>query len=488
MDMMGRCQQNCKSAVYRTVAMLLVMLLTLSGCGRAGRDAIADDMDGVNSEDALSSGSDAKQAGIQETAEELPEKISYVVVGADSKDIVNVDAEVISTGYGKLKVYREKRIEVDDAYLKALADALFDDGKYEVVKPYWMCTREELSREQEYLDSLYQFYNEQGVYFPEWLVKCVELVEYYGTYYNGGAVGDLSEGQLIYRTTLMQQGGETAAYESCILRGMVGEEEYQIFYTSLTSEDGEVAEVRFEIRKLYMEHQAYYLEPSDDNKITYVYGENVCDREQGERFARDMAEKLGFYDMEIASVYHRLWGGHDGYEGLDGYKIFMVRNTDGIQNIFDCFGSAGVADEAGEFMFAGQEYLAFEVDAGGVISVCIGDRYELGECLAEDAAMLSFAQIDELGHEFMNDVYGTLLSTDVNGVDVETVKFGYVTLNYGEDYALVPVWTYYMSGAWGRSVIAWFAVNALDGDIIVFDRADSRDMFIDGVFDWDRDK
>lgn len=482
------CLKSSARILYRGVPLLLILALGLSGCGK--NNNLADDMGRVNNEEDISSDSDGNQTETQAAAGEIPERIGYTIKDKDGKDIVNVDAEVVSEGYGNLKVYQESRLEVDDAYLKQLADAFFDDAKYEVVKPYWMCTREELSREQAYLDSLYLFYKENGEIFPGWLVDCVDLVEYYSTYYNGGTVGDLSEGQLIYRTVLTRD-DDTVEYESCMLRGMVGEDEYQILYASLIPEDGERS-VQLEIQRLYAEHQCYVQQPVEDSKITYVYGENVCDREQSERIANDTAIELGFSDMEIAAVYHRRVDDGEESNRLDGYWIYMVRSVNGVQNIFSSSSTAGLEEGAGEW--AGQEYLAFEVDAKGVLSVYIGDTYELGACMSENALGLTFEQIDEVAKSYMERVFGVLSVDEMvfgnheDTISVENVRFGYVTLNYDGNYTLVPVWMYYLAADYNPpSTVAFFAVNAMDGNIIIFDGGYER-MFGGGnVIGWDRD-
>lgn len=492
---MSRVKKGCRKSAgriwYRGVPLLLILVFGLSGCGKDNK--LADNMGGVNHEEHISSDSDGNQTEMQAASGEIPERISYTIEDKDGKDIVNVDAAVVSEGYENLKVYQESRIEVDDAYLKRLADALFDDAEYEVVKPYWMCTREELDREQTYLDALYLFYKENGEIFPGWLVDCIDLVEHYSTYYNGGTVGDLSEGQLIYRTMLTRD-DESVEYESCMLRGMVGEDEYQILYTSLIPEHGERS-VQFEIQRLYVEHPSYVKQSVEDSKITYVYGENACDREQSERMAHDMAMELGFSDREVAAVYHRMVDDEEQSNRLDGYWIYMVRGVNGVQNIFSNSSTAGPERQEEELEWAGQEYLAFEVDAKGVCSIYIGDMYELGACMSENASVLTFEQVDGAAQSYLERVFGALSVDELvlgeskgEILGVERVRFGYVTLNYDGSYALIPVWMYYMAiDDNAPSTVAFFAVNAMDGSIIVFDGGYER-MFGGGaVIGWDRD-
>lgn len=430
---------------------VLVLMLTLAGCSRAEKDELSDEIRGLEDNTNQSSASDAEQVSAA-----IPERISYTIDG-EGGNMVKVDAEVVSTGYGQMSIYKDERVDMDDAYLKELAETLFDGGEYEIVKPYFMCSRSELEDEAAYLEQWNEFYNKNGNTFPEWLWQCQDAVEYFSEYYDEeNTVSNLTQGKLIYQTELSDE-GETV-WKQCILRGTIDGEPWELLCMNQNMYSRNIS---LELHQLDEVHQVYKLIDLEDEVQIRVRGDNTCDIEECEREACEMAEKLGFADMNIATAAHRVYADNEGNETLDGYRILMVRNTDGMQHMFG--GDIGTATlDKGEYWTANQQCIAFDINAEGVTDIFINEIYRQGECMAEKAEFLNFNKADEMAQDYMQRMMDSLTySDDIFFLRVNRVQLGYMTLHYEEGYTLVPVWAYFYADG-----DMWFGVNALDGSIV----------------------
>lgn len=430
---------------------VLVLLLTLAGCSRAEKDELSDEIRGLEDNTNQSSASDAEQVSAA-----IPDRISYTIDG-DGGNTVKVDAEVVSTGYGQMSIYKDERVDMNDAYLKELAQTLFDGGEYEIVKPYFMCSRSELDDEAAYLEQWNEFYDENGHTFPEWLYRCQDAVEYFSEYYDEeNTVSNLTQGKLIYQTELSDEGA--TVWKQCILRGTIDGEPWELICMNQNMYSRNIS---LELHRLDEIHQVYKLIDLEDEVQIRVRGDNTCDIEECEREAREMAEKLGFTDMDIAMTAHRVCYYNEGNETLDGYRILMVRDTDGMQHMFG--GDIGTATlDKGEYWTANQQCIAFDINAEGVTDIFINEIYGQGECMAEKAEFLNFNKADEIAQDHMRVIMDELsVSENIYSFRINRVQLGYMTLHYEEGYTLVPVWAYFYADGY-----MWFGVNALDGSIV----------------------
>lgn len=437
--------------ICRVIPVILALSLIFTGCGNAGKDELSDEIEAIENNDSYSSASDAEQVSAT-----VPQKISYTISGNGAAE-VRVDAEVISEGYGQMGVYEDIRIDMDDAYLKQLAETLFDAGEYEIVKPYFMCSRSELEDEAAYLGQWHAFYDESGNTFPGWLRRCQEAAEYFSGYYDEeNTVSDLAEGKLIYQTHLSN--GNASVWRQCILRGTIGGDPWQLLYMNQDMTGGDIS---LELCRLNEAHQVYKLIDDEDEVQVRVRGDNPCDIEACEREACEAVEKLGFADMGIAMTAHRVYSNNGGNETLDGYRIFMMRNTDGRQHIFG--GDVGtVTLDKEKYWSANQQCIVFDVNADGVIGIFANEIYSQGECISEVAGFLGFDKADKVAQEYMQERVDFLSEAEaIYQLHVNKVQLGYMTLHYEQGYTLVPVWAYFYDGG-----AMWFGVNALDGSIV----------------------
>lgn len=176
---------------------LVILALSLSGCGngrKADREEIADDL---NAQGGTASGSDAYNVDMN-GEEGIPEHISYSVTNGYGSE-VKVDADVSASGYGQAAIYDVKPVTIDEEVIKGYADKLFDNGSYEVVKPYSICSMDELQAEKALLEEIIAGYEESGKrdILPNHLMINLGVVETYMEEYDANSVRELGEDELI---------------------------------------------------------------------------------------------------------------------------------------------------------------------------------------------------------------------------------------------------------------------------------------------------
>ena len=131
-------KSHAKSKVF--IATLLIATGVFAACGKSDKEDIARDLsENVTSDSATKS--DAESV----TDEQIPEKLTYTLSGAQGTFKVNAD--VYADGYGNVPTYNIKKCEKNDEWLEGYAKKFFDDGEYENVKPYMFCSFDELKQE-----------------------------------------------------------------------------------------------------------------------------------------------------------------------------------------------------------------------------------------------------------------------------------------------------------------------------------------------------
>ncbi len=453
----NRQNRKKRAGSRRAFAILLACLFLFSGCGK--REKLEEDMSRVDTD--ISSDSDAGKETV-----DIPEHLTYTLGTSGYK--FNVDADVTAAGYQNVKVYEQNPGTVDDEYLKNLAEHIFDDGEYEVIKPYNLCSMEELQEENQFLQELYEEAGKDE--YPSWKIDA------YIDNYNEENVSELPEGTLIYHyyEETFEEG--TIGFESCTLRGLVDGNMAELRYQSTEGESGTLYVRRYVCDHVYKNCNTEY------ELASTLYGENSCNLEEASRTAQDIIDNMGYTDMKQLAVQHRVI--NDGSEAepetsiyLDGYRFIFVRETDGIENILGEMPYAVIInDSVGEDIDglpgACQEFISVEIDSTGVVGITFGMRYERGEQLSDQPSMLSFEQVDAIAQDYMNDKLEFYNQhSDDYTFQIVAVRLGYVTLLYDTQYTLVPVWVYVKENDFADQTLdsISFGVNALDGSIVLFE-------------------
>lgn len=440
---------------------MLALSLILAGCGKPGGKDLAEDMNRAN--DNVSSGSDAEDISGGNDLAGIPENISYKLSSPSGDNTVEVDAEVISAGYDKVGVYSANRIEMDEDYLKNLADKLFDDGKYEAVKPYGACSMEELEAEETYFLGI-KAEAEAGGY--EFGYSRLLEIDHAKEVWDSTQVAEWQEGAIIWENT-------ADGYASARLRGEIDGLVYELeFWKGKGGDGGNITTYSLVVVPLSRYHHVYTLSDREYDLSKTLYGENKYSPEDAKRYACDLVEKLGFSDMELAD-FCDIVVSEDDVENLylDGYRMFFVRNMGGMQNIlcqnsYTLLAWDGVIDDS--VMGGSQECLTMDVNSEGLVAITFGPRYELAS-MSDQAETLSFEQVDAVAQDYMQKKVNSY--DEYNGrytEKVAEVRLGYLTVLYENQYVLAPVWVYIKAHAFANQPMedAWFGVNALDGSII----------------------
>ncbi len=443
---------------------LLILTCTLTACGKKDRMDIDKDLGGNTTESAGTSD--------KISDEEIPESLSYTVGG------VTVDAKVSADGYEQTPVYKVKKKEKNDDWIRSYAEFLFDGGEYVNVKPYHLCSKDELEEEKEFWEEELSELTEADTGY--WRIKQeIDTLEFEMDRASGRADESYAEDKLIYENDFSEEGAEGGVLENhteyALLRGNADGDVWQLGYDYREYEhiiDGEP----------YTSVSApilYGICPKKAKYYNTAYGidlglyQNSCSRATAEANAEKLLDRLGFNDMEqvyISELLPQLIGEEGENNGVadycDGYAMVyapVFGNLKTPTNMCSIEAFAFVDESETEItMSAMQPRVIILVNSEGVFSFCIIEDYEIEETLTEHSSMLTFEQIDSIAKDkfgALNNVHTTI--TDVN--------FGYMCITYDDaSYAMVPVWSYCMEFdiMASHSKLPLINICALDGTVI----------------------
>ena len=454
--------------------LVCVTLFCMTGCGKARREEIKQDLNVVDADYATQTDGDEKNIG------EIPGHLSYTVQSETNDTKVVVDADVESTGIDNINVYEMKKWELDEDTLKTFADNFFDDGQYEVIKPYAISSREELLDEQAYLKQI----TEGRTYIPNEL-NGNEIV-YYLDHYDESQVMDMPEGKLfcevpaLYR---MNAQGEPMEIMTCRLRGDVDGKRWELLCTQ------DCSTYDLELPNDYYILKAYILEPmhyqwkdvSMDSPLV-----NSCDFDGAEKTASDFLTQIGYEDMKLLRVVQTYCD--DMVDNLNGYNCLFGYSMDEIETMLSCnflnpksFILSSYNGEPNGQNSASQFYIRINICKDGITSFEIVQPYTVGEKMSEHVECLAFEQVDEIARAYMQErLDGEDALSESSTTNFDTVRLQYVTVQYeNNQYVLAPVWVYYgrASSYMADYCSALFGVMAIDGSVIEMD----EDYIVTGI-------
>ena len=394
-----------------------------------------------------------------------------------------VYADVVATGYDSACVYEQSLKEFDNKTIAEIANKLFDNGEYELVRPYEISTIDELHKEKEYLEGLAAEYNiidissEQGFDKP-YILTLIDAVDFYIDNYDDSKAAEGPDGELIthvsgrYYANTGTDGAETIEDEGrdeCTLRGYVDGEVWMLYYLKPDNNAmGDELKIFALTQNTVKSFNAILTSNSDINSIKY--GENRCDYTQAERDAEAMLEKIGFEDMAVVHSSQVIVPSSDELDYMDGYGIVFASDAGSIRLGYSSLMVAlsGTSDLG----FAEQSYISVHVNSSGIQCISITKLYDLGEKLSDGVELLEFEQIDKIAQEQLQNIIKSIDEADRDTAYNETVgriELNYVTVSYdGKMYSLVPAWLYYYDNDYEDIADTWAAVciNALDGSVI----------------------
>ncbi len=478
----------------KKILVTIVLILSLcAGCSKDKRDDVQDKLGQVQEENSGQAESTDLDANASYT---YPETVSYVSNPDIPASRTTIDAKVIAETTEDIAVYGLSFVPIDDALVKSYADKLFDNGEYEVIKPFSICSEEELNAERNHAALVMEYYGEGDrtgqkyyklpcpglAYAPEDVINSIdhELSSYEESDYV-----ELAEGQLLYEEIRESyedtpEDSTTTRRSKTRLRGMVDGEEWDMSVQYVEPVGGAPYGV-ISMSNVYSDTFVWeYGSISDMN--TMFFGENVVDIDEARQDAINALSKLGFeeldniYTCSVVSVDSctLIEEGYYRYEGEknNGYCFVFARRYGNLDVGYVAHGYGGLTitgvegEELGNF----QEYIYVTVTDDGIYNISFSTGYEITEKLSDESKLMDFDYINDAAIKFIEE-------RPITYKYIGTIELKYVAIYYDDEgYALVPVWIYYdsMEGTIAANEPqARFGVNALDGSIVNFENYDT---------------
>ncbi len=455
-----------KSAAF--ISTLFIVTGAFTACGKADRRDIERDL----SENVTASDSATKSDAEPVTNQDIPEKLTYTISGANGT--IKVNADVYAEGYGNVSTYNIKAYEKNDAWLDGYAKKFFDDGEYENVKPYKFCSMDELRQEKSFCEELLSQYDEESnAYFVILQEKAaieLQIENYVETEYVKNP-----DDKLIYEydTDIALPSGKVL---NCKRAHLKGEADGKLWYLNYErgaySEIGDIPEDYFETWGTYAEQKEvlYGFCPENIPNIMYTMDmdlgfPNTCERETAEKEAEKLLEDFGLENMKQVNITPLRVDNDDDSCMLDGYIMTYAPSVNGVDFLYGSMAEyVGVDNsntEAALTNIAEQPFVKIGVSSAGVFEFFVYGQYEIGDALAGSSSMLSFEQMDSQ----MKTLFQSFVDAgDRMDVEISEVRFGYVCITYdGTSYAMVPAWRYYMDTSGNNTRFPFVTVCALDG-------------------------
>ncbi|MDE6025550.1 MAG: hypothetical protein K2G45_08860 [Lachnospiraceae bacterium] len=467
---------------------LMATMLALNGCGKEDKDNIASDLETIGVKTETDSNAESGS---------IPGHVDYVVEGFDGTSAITVSAEVDDKGAATATVYNVVRKEVDEEFLKQLADGLFD-GEYAYIKPYMHCSLDELELEKQEYDKMYnEATGEDGQKYVSYVVdryysKLEELIDNYqnadtspvehkGLLYHQD--GWSSDNEAVFTETLpfLESGCKIVAVDYSRIRGEMDNHTYELDYEKYYLDYDNLERIwqhrydpsRLIIRRMDTPYIVKEIVDMDEGSNS-----NQCDYDTALKQAQDVMEDIGLQNYKVVNTEQLYVTASAGSKSnvLNGYEIWFSNVPDGIElcQFYDepavevtelvrfrgshvrAYGSEH-DDEWG--YAAGQPYVRITVTDAGVQDIDIGDVYSEPVPSEKKVELLSFENVNEKAKQQMGE-----WSSDFN---INKIELRYMYISYDDiNYSLVPVWSYYSTEL--AVVKNSIQVNALDGEKVEF--------------------
>lgn len=458
-----------KRKYYLISVCLIGAMLCMAGCGKSDREDIEQDLHilETDTDDATQTDSGVSDVG------NIPEHLNYTLQSESNNTKAVVDADVYASSVENMHVYEMTKQDMNEDTLRAFADDFFDNGEYEVVKPYAISSREELLNEQSYLNSL-----QEGREHRQDALIGYNAIVYYLDHYSETQAQDMQEGTLFYEVPALGRkdaNGEPLQIMTCRMRGDVNGERWELLctqdftnYNNLSFSDD------------YYILRAYSLEPmhcqwdnvSMDSKLS-----NLCSVEDAQKAAEEWLEKMGYENMALLKMSQTYCD--DMLDTLDGYNFEFGYSFDDIEtvytgNLYVATSSYYLASYNGEITSenaTNQPYIRMLVCSNGVNGFEISYPFYMeSEKISDQVECLSFDQVDGIARAYIQELLnGDEPLSESNTTDFDFVRLQYVTVQYEDKQCvMVPVWVYYgrASNFASDFTHAMFGVMAIDGSVI----------------------
>jgi hypothetical protein len=405
---------------------------------------------------------------------EIPEKLSYEI-SSDKGGNFLVDADVIyDSEYTSAPVVTLERADFTEEQMKEIADKLFGEGNYEVCIPYIYMDRDELLEKQEEIETEIASYGADSE-VPDDLISEYSYIESTLEEYTQGQVIE-NDGTVKWLTAKDEQTGEDS-YSFCYVTGKLLSEETEdkndATYSLIFQKDANSCFMTFKegnstgyVNQLEGSHVPVY-----EDSISISGTGNACGytEDEAKELAETFFEQLGFTDYAVNAVYNAMINGDVSGEGVNGYLVYFGRRAKSMTTVYQSWITYGSLFSYTDDISYGYEGAWVYVSDAGVTECGVINPMSVKEINTENAALLSFSNMDEMAQEYMKNIADKVIDSKTTE-KISEVEFGLgrVSDETGESFSLIPMW-YYFSKNYSDLYVnrdALFAVNAIDGSII----------------------
>lgn len=435
---------------------ILLLSLCLSACQSKGKEDVAEDFHEV------------QNIGTDSDAEETPVDDFKPLNYQDSQFEVTTDFG----GYSRAKIYTADRVVYDDAYLKQMAETLFDKESWEVCKPFEICSKTELQDELDRINEINK-QAEDGKIVP---------ISYRAKVEHALKRDDNDSVQSLDDSCIAQYELAGNISEAALFKGKIDGKDYVMMYNKLNIPDDDYdtlyklmhpSDIRIQrIAPTYNCSGSYNM---DYTNVDLSFGENLVDEEEAKREAEYFLSELGIDDFVIVDQGKRACNISENERYFDGYSFTFVRQIDDVvgplTDFLEIYDPVYTAEGESVYL-GGAELIRVDVDSEGIALVDFYNMYEIGEALETEPQLLSYNDAVKLVNQFPTYLIQQEEPFKINA------QFTYVPCTYEGKSVFMPAWIWLES----KDVIykaaddglkqdmmtdyVVFGVNAVDGSLI----------------------
>lgn len=472
-----------KKYIKRTMLLLgMTALVMCGGCGKQKDKGISDDFDNVA---VVATGQDATNDENNQSDYSVPEHVKFDEFGEKTNSVIHVDADVIENGYRNAAVYEVTLVDFDEDYIKNLASRLFDNGEYAVQLPYWHMSKEQLNNvmEERNVNINNPILDDNGCATTSYTGMYVYYIE---ETIDGSQEAPIVDGQIFYPYNAVYR-EKTFDPANGIYREVGEDINDTMEYARLTGKiNGKQCQLMVSKSTKFGETRVWIV--SDElctaSNIEYEIGttgltENLCDYDKALSSANDMVKKITDTEYDLCMTMSRSVNSQiEGYGRAvqyDGYKFYFTPVISDYPIIYN----SAYTIMSDETQYVNQPMLMIEIDSYGLVEAKYLTDFSIDGCMSDAPTVLTFEKSQE---ELKKQIQLYLQETSGLEITIDRIEFSHVLLRQDNQYAIVPVWMYYISNAGYQSIkdTAAFGVNALDGSTVLFGNVIDDFFFIIG--------
>ncbi|MCR5799991.1 MAG: hypothetical protein K6G69_07945 [Lachnospiraceae bacterium] len=450
----------------RTYILLACMMALLCACGRSNvSDDIASEYTSNETENEEAQTDEEIAMATEIEKSDIPEHFEYTIVD-DSNNKFIIDADVSADGYDRMQVINVKEQEINEDFLIGLAGNIFDEGKYDILQPYFVMEKSDIECDDFYED-------------PTMIENIKMTAKKYAT---EETVRNYVENKVFYDYTADDQ-LVRADFSGIYYRGSITDDQRQIARIAgkIGGKDFELMCVLSSIEKtpriiIYQVNPKTVTHGMNDQETVTLpdsFNDNDVDEAKAAKTADDFIKKMGFDGYELKKSYPRVIGDirKSNEKYLDGYVFYYVPTFDGLNSYYSMTNTVYLYSNNTE-TDTPQSAVRIEVAEEGLYEIRMINCYQKDGEPQKVEKLLEFDQaVDSLETYLHNEVgsFGGNVPYDISKIKLE-----YVLVSDENGTAYVPEWVFYthmQSAVTPNAYIAVGAINAIDGSISLMDAA-----------------